>query len=151
MTPDEIFNQISNRPTPAEALGIYRPVLLVDNLAYFSGHGPRLPDGTLITGRVGESLGLDEGKAAARQVGLSILASLQQELGSLNRVKRLVKLLGLVNCTADFSDQPAVMNGCSELFVEVFGQVNGIGVRSALGTNALPGGIPVEIEGIVEV
>ena len=94
---------------------------------------------------------MDAGKNAARQVGLAILASLRGELGSLNNVKRLVKLLGFVNCVADFKEQPAVINGCSELFVEVFGEDKGIGVRSAVGTNVLPGNIAVEIEGVVEI
>src|SRR5260370_39444190 len=118
------------------------------HLAYVSGLGPLKPDKTLILGRVGEALDLNAGKLAARQVGLAILATLRAELGSLDRVKRVIKLLGMVNCTPDFREHPAVINGCSELFADVFGKENGIGARSAVGTGSLPGNIAVEIEGI---
>ena len=138
-------------PPAPKPMGVYKPIVLVGNLAYLSGHGPLKPDKTLISGRVGADLDLAAGKAAARQVGLALLATLRAELGSLDRVGRLVKLLGMVNCTDDFVDQPAVINGCSELFGEVFGAENGIGARSAVGVNALPGNIAVEIEAIFEV
>ncbi|HSH15194.1 MAG TPA: RidA family protein [Verrucomicrobiae bacterium] len=137
-------------PTPKPA-GVYKPVVIVGNLAYVSGQGPLLPDGTLIRGRVGADLDLAAGKTAARQVGLTMLATLRAELGDLNRIKRLVKLLGMVNSTPDFGEHPKVINGCSELFAEVFGPENGIGARSAVGMGSLPGNIAVEIEAIFEL
>ena len=109
------------------------------------------PDKTLITGRVGEDLDVQQGYEAARVTGLAMLASLQQSLGSLDRTVRVVKLLGLVRCTDDFGQQPAVINGCSELFRDIFGDPNGVSARSALGSSALPGQIAVEIEGIFEI
>jgi len=138
-------------PPAPKPLAVYRPLVLVGELAYVSGHGPLRVDGTLITGRVGETLDLAAGKAAARQVGLAILATLRSELGSLDRVKRLVKLLGMVNATPDFHEHPQVINGCSELFAEVFGREHGIGARSAVGMGSLPGHIAVEIEAIFEI
>jgi enamine deaminase RidA (YjgF/YER057c/UK114 family) len=105
----------------------------------------------LITGRVGADLSLPEGKAAAWQVGLAILATLRSELGTLNRVRRVVKVFGMVNCTADFTEHPAVINGCSELFAEVFGPEAGVGSRSAIGVGSLPRNIAVEIEAVFEV
>jgi enamine deaminase RidA (YjgF/YER057c/UK114 family) len=110
-----------------------------------------LPDGTLIRGRVGQDLDLDGGKNAARQVGLAILATLVASLGSLDRVRRVVKLLGLVNCTPEFTSQPLVINGCSELFAAVWGPDLGVGVRSAVGATALPQGMAVEIEAVFEI
>jgi enamine deaminase RidA (YjgF/YER057c/UK114 family) len=120
-------------------------------MAYVSGHGPLRSDRTLITGRVGETMNVGEARVAARQVGLAILATIREHLGSLDRIKRVIKVLGMVNCTADFRDHPHVIDGCSELFVEVFGPVNGIGARSAVGAGSLPGNIAVEIEAIFEV
>ena len=102
-------------------------------------------------GCVGKELSQEEGYKAARQAGLAILATLKSQLGSLDRVTRVIKLMGFVNCSDDFKQQPAVINGCSELFAEVFGKETGIGTRSALGTNSLPGNIPVEIEGIFAI
>lgn len=134
-------------PAPKPA-GVYKPVLIVNSMCYVSGHGPLKPDKTLITGRVGDNLSQAEGYQAARQTGLAILATLKSELGSLDRVARVVKVLGMVQCTSDFGQQPAVINGCSELFAEVFGADEGVGTRSAVGMNALPGGIAVEIEAI---
>ena len=131
--------------------GVYKPVVIVGNIAYVSGHGPFCSDGTYLTGRVGDDLSLDEGKAAAQQTGLAMLATLKQELGSLDRVKRVIKLLGMVNSTPEFPDHPKVINGCSELFAQVWGEENGIGARSAVGMGGLPGGIAVEIEGIFEL
>lgn len=110
-----------------------------------------MPDKTLYTGRVGADMTLEEGKIAARQVGLAILATLKDQLGSLDQVKRVIKTLGMVNSTPDFKDHPAVINGCSELFAEVWGSENGIGARSAVGMGSLPGNIPVEIEVIFEL
>lgn len=138
-------------PPAPKPVAVYRPVVIAGNMAYVSGHGPLKPDKTMITGRVGAELDLEAGKRAARQVGLTILATLRSELGSLNRVKRLVKVLGMVNSTPDFADHPKVINGCSELFAEVFGVDNGIGARSAVGMGSLPGNIAVEIEAIFEI
>ena len=130
---------------------VYRPLVVSDRLAYVSGHGPLRSDRTLITGRVGESLGVEEARLAARQVGLAILSTIREHLGSLDRIKKVVKVLGMVNSTSDFRDHPHVIDGCSELFVEVFGPVNGIGARSAVGMGSLPGNIAVEIEAIFEI
>ncbi len=138
-------------PTAPKPMGVYKPVVVTGNLAYVSGHGPLLTDGSLITGRVGSDLSLDEGKAAARQVGLAILATLRANLGSLDRVKRVIKVLGMVNSTADFAEHPKVINGCSELFAEIWGGENGVGARSAVGMGSLPGNIAVEIEAIFEL
>ncbi len=138
-------------PPAPKPMGVYKPIVVVGTMAYVSGHGPLKTDKTLIVGRVGADLSLDEGKAAARQVGLAVLATLRENLGSLDRVKRLVKVLGLVNCTPDFFDQPKVINGFSELMADVFGPDNGIGARSAVGAPALPGNIPVEVEAIFEL
>ena len=120
------------------------------DLLYVSGHGPLRPDGTMITGRLGESLDLAGGQAAARQTGLAILATVRAHLGSLDRVVRLVKTLGMVNSTPDFGDQPKVINGFSDLMKDVFGDA-GVGARSAVGMGALPAGIAVEIEAIFQV
>lgn len=137
-------------PAPPKG-GVYQPVVIVNNIAYVSGHGPYCSDGSYITGKVGVDMGLEEAKAAARQVGLAMLATMKRELGSLNKVKRLVKLLGMVNSTADFPDHPKVINGCSELFASIWGDQNGVGARSAVGMGSLPGNIAVEIEGIFEL
>ncbi len=137
-------------PAPPKG-GVYQPVVVVNNIAYVSGHGPYCSDGSYITGKAGADMGLDEAKAAARQVGLAMLATMKRELGSLNRVKRLVKLLGMVNSTPDFHDHPKVINGCSELFASIWGEQNGVGARSAVGMGSLPGNIAVEIEGIFEL
>ncbi len=138
-------------PPAPKAMGVYKPVLVVGNMAYASGHGPLRSDGTLITGRVGADLDLAAGKEAARQTGLAILASLRSTLGTLDRVHRVVKVLGMVNATPDFADHPKVINGCSELFAEVFGPDLGVGARSAVGMGSLPSNIAVEIEAIFEV
>lgn len=128
----------------------YIPAVYSGHHLYLSGHGPVKNDGTLIFGRVGEDLNLEEGCYAARQVGLALLATLKNELGDLDKIKRVVKLLGFVNSTPDFLDQPKVINGTSDLFVEIFGD-KGRHAPSALGTNVLPGNIPVEVEMIVEL
>ncbi len=152
MKPEEQLKQLGIELPPAPPKGgVYQPVVVVGGIAYVSGHGPYRESGTYITGKVGADLGLDEGKAAARQTGLAILATLQKELGSLDRVKRVIKLLGMVNSTPDFPDHPKVINGCSELFALVWGDQNGIGARSAVGMGSLPGNIAVEIEGVFEV
>ena len=137
-------------PAPAPA-GVYKPCVEVGGLLYVSGHGPLLPDGTLLVGRVGDDLDAEAGKLAARQVGLTILATLLSAVGDLGRVRRVIKVLGMVNATADFARHPFVINGCSELFAEVWGSDAGIGVRSAVGMGSLPGNIPVEIEAIFEL
>ena len=152
MKPEARLTELKLELPPApKPLAVYKPMVVCGNLAYVSGHGPLRPDKSLITGRVGAGLELDAGKSAARQTGLAILATLRSELGSLDRVKRVIKVLGMVNCTPDFRDHPAVINGCSELFADVFGKENGIGSRSAVGMGSLPGNIPVEIEAIFEI
>lgn len=145
-----IAHELMLPPAPPRG-GIYKPVVIVGNLAYVSGHGPYLGDGKYITGRVGAGLDLAEGKAAAKQTGLALLATLKSELGNLDRVKRVVKLLGMVNSAPDFGDHPKVINGCSELFGQIWGEDCGIGARSAVGMGSLPGNIAVEIEGIFEL
>ena len=152
MTPDERFEQLNLTLPPAPTpLGIYKPFLIVGNLAYVSGHGPLLGDKTFITGRVGDTMNMEDGKLAAQQVGLAILATLKHNLGSFNKVKRVIKVLGMVACTTDFDKHPYVINGCSELFAKVWGDDNGVGVRSAVGMGSLPGNIPVEIEVVFEL
>jgi enamine deaminase RidA (YjgF/YER057c/UK114 family) len=131
--------------------GVYQPVLISGNFAYVSGHGPVLKDESYITGTVGGDLDAAAGKNAARQTGLAILASLRARLGSLDRVKQLVKSFGMVNATQDFADHPQVINGYSELMAEVFGPENGVGARSAVGMGSLPNNIAVEIEAVFEV
>ena len=138
-------------PPAPEPKGLYRSAVIVDNLLYTSGHLPAADDGTLITGRVGEGLDVDAGADAARRAGMSILATVQKELGTLDRVRRVVKILGVVNCTGDFTAQPAVINGCSQLFADVFGPEAGVGARSAVGVGSLPLGVPVEIEAIFQI
>ena len=138
-------------PPAPKPLAVYKPLVMCGGLAYVSGHGPLKADKTLMTGRVGAGIDLEGGKVAARQTGLAILATLRSELGSLDRVKRVIKVLGMVNCTPDFQDHPKVINGCSELFADVFGQENGIGSRSAVGMGSLPGNIAVEIEAVFEI
>jgi enamine deaminase RidA (YjgF/YER057c/UK114 family) len=138
-------------PAPPAAKGLYKAVVVAGNLAYTSGHLPVDAAGKLVTGRVGGDLDVAAGYKAAQLAGLNILASLRKELGSLDRVGRVVKILGVVNCTPEFTQQPAVVNGCSELFAEVFGPDAGVGTRSAIGTSALPLGVAVEIEAVFEV
>jgi enamine deaminase RidA (YjgF/YER057c/UK114 family) len=140
-------------PEPLQPFGLYVPAVRTGNLVFLSGAGPVRPDGTLVTGRVGTGEGdLSPALArdAARLTGLRLLAALRAELGDLDRVERVVKLLGFVQCTPDFTGQPAVIDGCSELLVEVLGEA-GRGARSAVGVTALPFGIPVEIEAVVQV
>ncbi len=142
--------QLTLPPAP-RPVAVYRPIVVVQGFAYVSGHGPLRTDGSLIIGRVGADLNLTEGHAAARQVGLAILATLRAHFGSLDRVKRVIKVLGMVNSAPDFFDHSKVINGCSELFAEVFGEEDGIGARSAVGMGPLPGNIAVEIEAIFEL
>jgi enamine deaminase RidA (YjgF/YER057c/UK114 family) len=141
--------QLELPPAP-KPVAVYKPVVVVDRMAYVSGHGPLKPDKSLMTGRVGGDLNTEQGKAAARQVGLAILATLKEH-ALLDRVKRVIKILGMVNSTPDFKDHPAVINGCSELFADFWGAEHGIGARSAVGMGSLPGNIAVEIEVIFEL
>jgi enamine deaminase RidA (YjgF/YER057c/UK114 family) len=152
MTAEARFAELGLELPPApKPVGLYKPMVIIGSLAYLSGHGPLKSDGQLIVGRVGDDLTLEQGQAAARQTGLALLATLKSSLGSLDRIVRLIKVLGLVRCTDQFDQQPQVINGCSQLFADVFGKDAGIAARSALGTNALPGGIAVEIEAIFEI
>jgi enamine deaminase RidA (YjgF/YER057c/UK114 family) len=137
-------------PPAPKPVGVYKPMVITGNLAYVSGHGPLRPDGSLIKGRVGLDLDLDAGKAAARQTGLAILATLRQGLGTLDRVQRVIKVVGMVNATPEFTEHPKVINGCSELFAEIWGPEHGVGARSAVGMGSLPANIAVEIEAIFE-
>ena len=137
-------------PPPPPPAGLYKPVLVIDNFLYVSGQGPMQSDGTLMTGRVGEDLNLGQGKLAAEQVGLTMLSTIQTHFGDIDRIKRVVKVLGMVNSTPDFGQHPLVINGFSELMADVFGNENGVGVRSAVGM-MLPGNIPVEIEAMFQL
>jgi enamine deaminase RidA (YjgF/YER057c/UK114 family) len=152
MSADENFKNLGLELPPAPTpLGVYKPFLIDGKHCYVSGHGPLLPDKTLIIGRVGDDMDKDEAKLAARQVGLAILATLKHNLGSFDKIKRVIKVLGMVNANASFERHPYVINGCSELFAEVWGSENGIGVRSAVGMATLPDNIPVEIEALFEL
>jgi len=151
-TPEERLAELGfELPVTPKPMAVYKSCVIVDRFAYVSGHGPLKTDKTLITGRLGEDMDVAAGYEAARVTGLAILATLKNTLGDLNRVAQVVKLLGLVRCTDAFDKQPAVINGCSELFRDVFGEEIGVGARSAIGTNSLPGGIAVEIEAIFHV
>lgn len=152
LTPDQRFAQLGLTLPPApKPLGVYKPFLIVGNMVYVSGHGTVKEDGTLIIGKLGVDLNVDEAKLAAQQVGLAILATLTKNLGSLNKIKRVVKVLGMVNAVPEFERHPFVINGCSELFAKVWGEENGVGVRSAVGMGSLPDNIPVEIEALFEL
>jgi enamine deaminase RidA (YjgF/YER057c/UK114 family) len=152
LTPDQRFEKLGLKLPPApKPLGVYKPFLIVGNMAYVSGHGTVKEDGSLIIGRIGKDMTLEDGKLAARQVGLAILATLKANLGSFNKIKRVVKVLGMVNAVSEFERHPFVINGCSELFAAVWGEEMGIGVRSAVGMGSLPDNIPVEIEAMFEL
>ena len=151
MTIEDKLSQMGLKlPVAGRPVANYVPAVRSGNLVFLSGHGPVLDDGSLITGKIGADLTLDEGYNAARQVALILLASLKSEIGDLDNVRRVVKLLGMVNCTPEFTDQPRVINGASDLLVELFGE-KGRHARSAVGMNALPMNIAVEIEMIVEI
>lgn len=137
-------------PAAPKPVGVYKPVLIIDKLLYVSGQPPMKHDGSLITGRLGENMTMEEGKLAARQTGLAMLSNIKNHIGDLNKIKRLVKVVGMVNSTPEFGQHPAVINGFSELMAEIFGNENGIGVRSAMGM-FLPMNIAVEIEAIFEL
>ena len=149
---DERFEKLNLTLPPAPApKGVYKPYVIDGKYLYLSGHGPVQDDGNLIIGRIAEQMDVESGKLAARQVGLTMLSTIRTNLGSLNKVKRVIKLLGMVNCSSDFEKHPYIINGCSELFAEVWGEENGIGTRSAVGFGSLPDNIPVEIEGLFEL
>ncbi|WP_259067587.1 RidA family protein [Mucilaginibacter sp. X4EP1] len=151
-TADQNFAALGLSLPPApKPLGVYKPCLIDGKYLYVSGHGPVKDDGKLIIGRIGDSLTAEEGKQAAQQVGLTILATLKANLGSFDKVKRVIKTLGMVNCTSDFEKHPFIINGCSELFAKVWGTDNGVGVRSAVGMGSLPDNIPVEVEVLFEL
>ena len=135
---------------PAAPVANYVPAVSTGNLVYLSGKGPTQSDGTMMSGKVGSDLDIDQGYEAARLVGIQLLAGLREHIGDLNRVSQVVKVLGMVNSAPDFEDHPKVINGCSDLLVSVFGE-KGKHARSAVGMGSLPGQIPVEIEMIVEV
>jgi enamine deaminase RidA (YjgF/YER057c/UK114 family) len=137
-------------PSAGKPVANYVSAVRSGNLVFLSGHGPVRTDGSLITGKVGVDLSVEEGYDAAKQVALVLMASLKAEIEDLDKVRRIVKLLGMVNCPPDFVDQPKVINGASDLLVEVFGD-KGKHARSAVGMIALPMNISVEIEMIVEV
>ncbi len=151
-TPENNFSKLGLTLPPApKPLGVYKPCLIDGKYLYLSGHGTVQEDGTLIIGRIGADMDIESGKLAARQVGLAMLATIQANLGSLNKVKRVIKVLGMVNCVPSFERHPYVINGCSELFAQVWGEENGIGVRSAVGMGSLPDNIPVEVEALFEL
>ena len=144
----ELGIQLPPAPSP---VAVYVPAVVSGNTLYASGHGPRAADGKLLQGRVGKDLTLKQGYDAARLTGIGMLSTVRSTLGSLDKVVRLLKVTGMVNCTPDFTRQPEVVNGFSELMVQVFGEKNGKAARSAVGMGSLPRNIPVEIEAIFEV
>ena len=151
-TPEQNFAALGlNLPPAPQPLGVYKPCLIDGKYLYVSGHGTVKNDKSLIIGRIGETMNVEEGKLAARQAGLAILSTIKANLGSLDKVKRVIKVLGMVNCTPDFEKHPFIINGCSELFAKVWGEDNGIGVRSAVGMGSLPDNIPVEVEALFEL
>jgi len=149
---DKQFESLGLSLPPApEPKGLYKPCLITGKYLYLSGHVPVQNDKTTIKGRIGKDLTEEEGKLAARQVGLTLLSTIKNNLGSLNRIKRVVKVFGMVNCVAEFEHHPLIINGCSELFAGVWGPDNGVGTRSAVGLGSLPDNVPVEIEAIFEL
>jgi len=138
-------------PTLPASKGIYKRCLIDGKNLYVSGHISVNTDGSSITGKLGKDLSEEQGKAAARQSGLAILSSLKAELGDLEKVKRVMKVLGMVNATPEYEKHPIVINGCSELFVALWGEDKGKGVRSAVGMGSLPGNVAVEIEAMFEI
>jgi enamine deaminase RidA (YjgF/YER057c/UK114 family) len=152
MSADEKLAKLNLELPPApKPAGVYQPVLIVGDMAYVSGHGPLKPDGTMMVGKVGVDVDQQTGYQAARQTAAALLVSLKTALGSLDRVERLVKTLGMVNCTPDFTAHPAVINGFSDVFKELFGPDHGVGARSAVGMGSLPGNITVEVEAIFQL
>ncbi len=150
-TPERRLRELGiELPAASKPAGSYVTVVRTGSLLYTSGHGPTLPDGSSVTGKVGVDIDVDRACDAARTTGLNLLATLRAELGTLDHVARVVKVLGMVNCSPDFTQHPRVINGCSDLIVSVFGDA-GRHARSAVGVSSLPFGICVEIEVIVEV
>lgn len=144
----ELGIDVGEEPTPPVAN--YVPSVRTGDLVFLSGHGPDKPDGSQVVGKVGKDITLEEGQKAARLTGISLLTSLKAEIEDLNKVKRIVKVFGMVNATSDFAEHPQVINGFSDLMVDVFGE-KGKHARAAVGMGSLPGNIPVEIDMIVEV
>lgn len=138
-------------PPPPAPGGNYVPSVQTGNLLFLSGVGPRRPDGSYLCGRLGADLDIDQGYLAARLTALNMLANIRLALGSLDRIERVVKVLGMVNSTPDFDSPPRVINGFSDLFVDLLGNVRGRGARSAVGMVSLPSGIAVEVEMVIEV
>jgi enamine deaminase RidA (YjgF/YER057c/UK114 family) len=138
-------------PVIPEPKAVYKPCLLLGRQLYVSGHVPMRPDFTRISGKVGRDMDTEEAKKIARLVGLCILSTVRKKLGSLDKVKRVVKVLGMVNAVPEFDKHPLVINGCSELFAEIWGPDHGVGVRSAVGMGSLPDGVPVEVEALFEL
>ena len=137
-------------PSPAKPAGSYKPCVIIENTAYISGQGPLLEDGTFAKGVVGKDLDLETAQLHAQRCGLAILSALKAEISDLNKVHQLIKITGFVNCTNDFTKQPLVINGCSDLMKEVFGD-KGVHARAAVGVNSLPLGFSVEIEAIFKI
>lgn len=151
MNIEERIKELNLKLPPAPPLGgVYKPVMQVDKMLYISGQGPVRNDASLIMGKLGADLNTEEGYQAARQVGLTMLSTLRAQIGDLGKIKRLVKTLGMVNSQPDFHEQPKVINGFSELMVELLGEDHGKGSRSAVGM-ILPGNIAVEVEAIFEI
>jgi enamine deaminase RidA (YjgF/YER057c/UK114 family) len=138
-------------PPAPKPLGVYKPCLIDGKYLYVSGHGTVKSDGSLIIGRIGQDMTAEEGKLAARQVGLAILATIKAHVGSLNKVKRVIKVLGMVNCTPDFEKHPLLLMVQASYLPQFGARMNGIGVRSAVGMGSLPDNIPVEIEALFEL
>lgn len=152
MTPMEKLARFDIKLPPVSGpAGLYKPALIDGEYLYFSGHLPTQIDGSIITGKLGHNTTIEEGKKAAMQVGLNILSTVCDLVGSLNRVACVLKLTGYVNATDDFIDHPQVINGCSELFEKIWGKDFGVGVRSAFGATGLPAGATVEIDGIFKL
>lgn len=151
ISPSEKVKELGLEFPPApQPVGVYRPILVVGKFLYVSGQGPIKMDGSLMIGRAGDDQDLEQAKQAARQVGLTMLSTIRTHFGDLDQIKRVVKVLGMVNSTPDFGKQPYVVNGFSELMADVFGKENGIGVRSAVGM-MLPDNIVVEVEAMFEL
>jgi enamine deaminase RidA (YjgF/YER057c/UK114 family) len=152
MTPEQNLAALQvPLPVIPKPKAVYKPCLVDGKYLYVSGHVPVRDDGTRIAGKVGQDMDADEAKRIARHVGMCILSSIRTHLGSLDKVKRVIKVLGMVNATPDFDKHPHVINGCSELFAEIWGEDNGIGVRSAVGMGSLPDKVPVEVEALFEL
>ena len=151
MNIDKELNKLGlTLPAPAKPAGSYKPCVIIENTAYISGQGPLLEDGTFAKGVVGKDLDLETAQFHAQRCGLAILSALKTEIGDLNKVKQLIKITGFVNCTDDFTKQPLVINGCSDLMKELFGD-KGVHARAAVGVNSLPLGFSVEIEAIFQI